>query len=124
MHGLPLKHSKCLQVLWVAADGGEGVWVHATTSGMSPGLRAYHSADAFNGERLCLQSLTPFSSMTPSSSTDYSVGREAGLGVCGYRNARLQAIVSTLAQRCILLGACFACLSHYYEPPCADSRQP
>ena len=74
MHGLLLKHSECLQVLWVAADGGETVWIHATTSGMSPGLRAYHSADAFNGERLCLQSLTPFFSMTPSSPTGYRCG--------------------------------------------------
>ena len=63
MHGLPPKYSTRVQVLWVAADGGEAVWVHATTSGMTPGPRVHHSADAFNGEQLCHHSLLPCLSM-------------------------------------------------------------
>ncbi len=48
---LLLIHSARLQVLWVAADGGEAVWLHATTSGALPGRRTFHTADAFNGEQ-------------------------------------------------------------------------
>jgi len=40
------------QVLWLAADGGLAVWVHAVTTGSVPQPRTYHSADAFNGAHL------------------------------------------------------------------------